>query len=177
MVRKSVLFCFFIFIYLLYCIFFFSSRRRHTRYWRDWSSDVCSSDLGFPIKVCFSFSCIFLFFFSQNMSRSPTEQKTKLNYPLRAKWPMESALSPVSVVLSGWESLTPPGWDTNPSQVSSQKTLILIYLLRKDGKLSWLRRKRKPHKYPNLDRARTQAFVVAKQILLAAPTTPTQTIS
>src|SRR3712207_424971 len=24
---------------------FVSSRRRHTRYWRDWSSDVCSSDL------------------------------------------------------------------------------------------------------------------------------------
>src|SRR5947209_14610532 len=30
---------------LQYC-FFFSSRRRHTRYWRDWSSDVCSSDLN-----------------------------------------------------------------------------------------------------------------------------------
>src|SRR3712207_7716409 len=29
----------------LYGYFFFSSRRRHTRYWRDWSSDVCSSDL------------------------------------------------------------------------------------------------------------------------------------
>src|SRR3712207_7853472 len=28
--------------------FFFSSRRRHTRYWRDWSSDVCSSDLRRP---------------------------------------------------------------------------------------------------------------------------------
>src|SRR3712207_9309369 len=27
-------------------MFFFSSRRRHTRYWRDWSSDVCSSDLS-----------------------------------------------------------------------------------------------------------------------------------
>src|SRR3712207_3506340 len=27
--------------------FFFSSRRRHTRYWRDWSSDVCSSDLKY----------------------------------------------------------------------------------------------------------------------------------
>src|SRR5690625_6546649 len=27
------------------CIFFFSSRRRHTRWPRDWSSDVCSSDL------------------------------------------------------------------------------------------------------------------------------------
>ena len=28
-----------------YDIFFFSSRRRHTRLRRDWSSDVCSSDL------------------------------------------------------------------------------------------------------------------------------------
>src|SRR3712207_9326981 len=28
-------------------MFFFSSRRRHTRYWRDWSSDVCSSDLSY----------------------------------------------------------------------------------------------------------------------------------
>src|SRR5690625_7283481 len=29
------------------CFFFFSSRRRHTRWPRDWSSDVCSSDLHF----------------------------------------------------------------------------------------------------------------------------------
>src|SRR5688572_11525137 len=28
------------------CFFFFSSRRRHTRFDCDWSSDVCSSDLG-----------------------------------------------------------------------------------------------------------------------------------
>src|SRR3989442_4957280 len=28
-------------------VFFFSSRRRHTRCGRDWSSDVCSSDLGY----------------------------------------------------------------------------------------------------------------------------------
>src|SRR5207249_7756189 len=28
-------------------IFFFSSRRRHTRSKRDWSSDVCSSDLPY----------------------------------------------------------------------------------------------------------------------------------
>src|SRR5206468_8590946 len=28
------------------CLFFFSSRRRHTRSDRDWSSDVCSSDLA-----------------------------------------------------------------------------------------------------------------------------------
>src|SRR5215203_2220431 len=31
--------------FLFGVFFFFSSRRRHTRYWRDWSSDVCSSDL------------------------------------------------------------------------------------------------------------------------------------
>src|SRR6266508_5891747 len=29
-------------------VFFFSSRRRHTRWPRDWSSDVCSSDLSRP---------------------------------------------------------------------------------------------------------------------------------
>src|SRR5256884_8264803 len=31
---------------MLVLFFFFSSRRRHTRCSRDWSSDVCSSDLG-----------------------------------------------------------------------------------------------------------------------------------
>src|SRR3712207_6739903 len=49
--------------------FFFSSRRRHTRYWRDWSSDVCSSDLHFwddPVTAGFfrrlsSFSRLILF--------------------------------------------------------------------------------------------------------------------
>src|SRR5205085_5982173 len=40
--------------YALY--FFFSSRRRHTRFDCDWSSDVCSSDLfryssGFPLVI------------------------------------------------------------------------------------------------------------------------------
>src|ERR1041385_8305509 len=30
-------------------VFFFSSRRRHTRCSRDWSSDVCSSDLDHEI--------------------------------------------------------------------------------------------------------------------------------
>src|SRR5256885_10019597 len=41
-------FCVFLFlhIYILYYFFFFSSRRRHTRLQGDWSSDVCSSDLG-----------------------------------------------------------------------------------------------------------------------------------
>src|SRR5215475_15360941 len=39
----------------MHFFFFFSSRRRHTRFSRDWSSDVCSSDLtpptGWPICI------------------------------------------------------------------------------------------------------------------------------
>src|SRR5690606_40475127 len=31
--------------------FFFSSRRRHTRFSRDWSSDVCSSDLFSQVAI------------------------------------------------------------------------------------------------------------------------------
>src|SRR5437870_6161713 len=38
------LFCFFGRYFFVF-FFFFSSRRRHTRWPRDWSSDVCSSDL------------------------------------------------------------------------------------------------------------------------------------
>src|SRR5205809_2233738 len=58
-----------------FVFFFFSSRRRHTRCSRDWSSDVCSSDLleiseglceerdavetlsGKPLEFCFGHDC------------------------------------------------------------------------------------------------------------------------
>src|SRR5699024_11901115 len=45
-------YCVFVLVLLFYFLFFFfSSRRRHTRSKRDWSSDVCSSDLNvFPIE-------------------------------------------------------------------------------------------------------------------------------
>src|SRR5690606_40800565 len=33
-------------VLFMFFFFFFSSRRRHTRFSRDWSSDVCSSDLA-----------------------------------------------------------------------------------------------------------------------------------
>src|SRR5699024_11950309 len=39
-------------------IFFFSSRRRHTRSKRDWSSDVCSSDLKKTTKIVVEFKDI-----------------------------------------------------------------------------------------------------------------------
>src|SRR5215213_10350946 len=38
-------YCRWVGIMLFYLVFFFSSRRRHTRLVSDWSSDVCSSDL------------------------------------------------------------------------------------------------------------------------------------
>src|SRR5690606_41083149 len=37
---------FFSLCFTFFFFFFFSSRRRHTRFSRDWSSDVCSSDLS-----------------------------------------------------------------------------------------------------------------------------------
>src|SRR5699024_11680934 len=40
----------FVITYVFLCFFFFSSRRRHTRSKRDWSSDVCSSDLSSKVK-------------------------------------------------------------------------------------------------------------------------------
>src|SRR5438067_8241272 len=40
----------YLFIYI-FLFFFFSSRRRHTRSKRDWSSDVCSSDLPAQQKI------------------------------------------------------------------------------------------------------------------------------
>src|SRR5690606_40791894 len=41
----------------LLCLFF-SSRRRHTRFSRDWSSDVCSSDLGVNLSGDYKWSDI-----------------------------------------------------------------------------------------------------------------------
>src|SRR5256885_6181631 len=52
------LFCFM--RYACYFFFFFSSRRRHTRLQGDWSSDVCSSDLGYNSyrRSCLMFRAI-----------------------------------------------------------------------------------------------------------------------
>src|SRR5256885_12612691 len=42
----SLIMMMFVMVYIHMLFFFFSSRRRHTRLQGDWSSDVCSSDLG-----------------------------------------------------------------------------------------------------------------------------------
>src|SRR5690606_16742350 len=49
---------------------FFSSRRRHTRFSRDWSSDVCSSDLGVGLTSLFHLPWNFKFFWAPLMERT-----------------------------------------------------------------------------------------------------------
>src|SRR2546430_7574773 len=49
--------------------FFFSSRRRHTRFDCDWSSDVCSSDLGYTV--------------SETSVQSGTGARVQLQFPTR----------------------------------------------------------------------------------------------
>src|SRR5687768_11532794 len=64
-------------IFCICFIFFFSSRRRHTRCSRDWSSDVCSSDLGIVVDkqyevgqtVAASFQAPTLFQIAQDLTK------------------------------------------------------------------------------------------------------------
>src|SRR3712207_2549871 len=70
--------------------FFFSSRRRHTRYWRDWSSDVCSSDLN-------------LIAVQQNCIGLPLHPDLKLVPPLRRKsWLERQVLFRLSIYSPGF---------------------------------------------------------------------------
>src|SRR5699024_11731255 len=93
----------FVFITLLFVFFFFSSRRRHTRSKRDWSSDVCSSDLpGLP-RECHR-SCIFQFQDSELLQDSPGEtvppktsdsaggrsEERRVGKECRARWSREN---------------------------------------------------------------------------------------
>src|SRR5256885_11976502 len=58
-------------------VFFFSSRRRHTRLQGDWSSDVCSSDLSRPsstASACTSRPCP-----AHSPRKSPDRKSTRLN--------------------------------------------------------------------------------------------------
>src|SRR5256886_3123705 len=57
---------------MIHLYFFFSSRRRHTRFDCDWSSDVCSSDLR---RVAEGYSA------SEVRQRSPVRSVTSLRRP------------------------------------------------------------------------------------------------
>src|SRR2546421_5443342 len=57
--------------------FFFSSRRRHTRSDRDWSSDVCSSDLSNSTTSSISISAKSSMFNSQQQIQSQIQPQVK----------------------------------------------------------------------------------------------------
>src|SRR5205809_6546192 len=74
--------------------FFFSSRRRHTRCSRDWSSDVCSSDLWHPRKSRILASTrflhprrasLFLSIISHFNSRTRSEER-RVGKECRSRW-------------------------------------------------------------------------------------------
>src|SRR5699024_12080216 len=95
----------------VFYLFFFSSRRRHTRSKRDWSSDVCSSDLTISyidfllINLSVNSSCsdrfqvfrlwnflVFQLFFpiSHNSSRQRSEER-RVGKECRSWWSQEGA--------------------------------------------------------------------------------------
>src|SRR2546422_1100206 len=74
-----VLLLFFLVCVILCVFFFFSSRRRHTRCSRDWSSDVCSSDLK-------------EFLGDVSLSRGVTEEETEFLKKLKFKGKRPNAL-------------------------------------------------------------------------------------
>src|SRR5690625_7387154 len=68
-------------------VFFFSSRRRHTSWPRDWSSDVCSSDLE-PPRLCSSFHPS-----AKASPSSPSSEARSLARRLPASWPSAASSS------------------------------------------------------------------------------------
>src|SRR5690606_40998827 len=75
--------------------FFFSSRRRHTRFSRDWSSDVCSSDLG---VTHFCGAPIVL----NSLLNAPEEHRRKLQHSVKA---MTAGAAPPAAVIAGVEAM------------------------------------------------------------------------
>src|SRR5216683_8008473 len=75
---------------MLFFFFFFSSRRRHTRADRDWSSDVCSSDLRQRPRSCLIRA---LFFDVETEGQPPAETELRSMEP-RALNVAEQPLQP-----------------------------------------------------------------------------------
>src|SRR6202048_5515313 len=62
-------------------MFFFSSRRRHTRSTRDWSSDVCSSDLGSASTDSDVYAR-----YTHVMAADPRSEERRVGKECRSRW-------------------------------------------------------------------------------------------
>src|SRR2546421_5613346 len=86
--------CFFSSLLFRLLFFFFSSRRRHTRSDRDWSSDVCSSDLlivvaamGEREQLAFEFRQPGCLFGQQDTSGfEPRSEERRVGKECRSRW-------------------------------------------------------------------------------------------
>src|SRR6266496_4983121 len=87
--------------------FFFSSRRRHTRSLRDWSSDVCSSDLHGPGARWQPFEL-----------RLATGRDTALTVSWSTDWDPRPRPFPLRRFLLPWAQ-PPDGGDTAPAERST----------------------------------------------------------
>src|SRR6266702_5995733 len=87
--------------------FFFSSRRRHTRWPRDWSSDVCSSDLDLPPPVPGCGSCAARDAVIAEQGEKITEQERAIGELRRAA----ARLERIVTRNSGNSSMAPSGDD------------------------------------------------------------------
>src|SRR5690606_41819415 len=86
-------------------VFFFSSRRRHTRFSRDWSSDVCSSDLYYRVRM------------GNFRSREAAERAREF---LAQRFP-DAFIVPDTVEITRWLDLAPTARSNAQQQVSVRR--------------------------------------------------------
>src|SRR2546422_8152301 len=97
--------------YLNVLFFFFSSRRRHTRCSRDWSSDVCSSDLSHTRPT---------------ITRNPCRRHSR-----RARSVRSSPASSLAQRHLGHEQVIAPRSEEHTSELQSRLHLVCRLLLEK----------------------------------------------
>src|SRR5699024_11230975 len=96
-----------------YVFFFFSSRRRHTRSKRDWSSDVCSSDLTAGTEALRALRALlnrvperyYNMLFDESTVRSAEEAKQRL---VAAGYTAENGFRDLRAGMHPVEPVTPP---------------------------------------------------------------------
>src|SRR6478672_13351714 len=126
-------FCFFLLIipFFFFC-FFFSSRRRHTRSDRDWSSDVCSSDLTLTRPA------------TSLIGARPLGWRASNSSTTRGRpWVMSSPATPPvwNVRIVSWVPGSPIDWaatvprsEEHTSELQSRSDLVCRLLLEKKKK-------------------------------------------
>src|SRR5437870_13800742 len=75
-----------VFVGFVLFVFFFSSRRRHTRWPRDWSSDVCSSDLVGSFEPPCSLEPTSPSIIGFEGAMAPRSEERRVGKECRARW-------------------------------------------------------------------------------------------